>query len=91
MKGRLRGQSGHGRKAVARRESESNHRPAIRRERKRESGPKLEFDDRFQFLPVSVDGCSLAQSLTHAARRAHCLGEESEDMGKISLRKMKAR
>ena len=65
MKGRLRGQSGHGRKAVARRESESNHRPAVQRERKRESGPKLEFDDRFQFLPVSVDGCSLAQSLTH--------------------------
>ena len=80
MKGRLRGQSGHGRKAVARRESESNHRPAVQRERKRESGPKLEFDDRFQFLPVSVDGCSLAQSLTHAARRAPSLGEESEDI-----------
>ena len=61
------------------------------RERKRESGPKLEFDDRFQFLPVSVDGCSLAHSLTHAARRARSLGAESEDMGKISLRKMKAR
>ena len=46
-------------------ERESNHRTAVQRERKRESGPKLEFDDRFQFLPVSVDGCSLAQSLTH--------------------------
>ena len=51
----------------------------------KESGPKLEFDDRFQFLSAAVDDApSLAHSLTHAR-----LARNSRIWGKFSLAKRK--